>query len=166
MLTALHCAAQDLTRLLLGAMAMLTRATLQSRLHVVIEPSDQYLRHDQNDSTLSRRVGWASLARQLKKWFVCRPEKWSQPTSSRTASPQFSAGACPWETRNSTAVADLGHGRRKTECVPMRRQRTCASPDRTSAPYSKVARPSGAQVISQTPGWPCTRLTRRRGWKL
>jgi hypothetical protein len=46
MLTALHCTAQDLTRLLLSAMTMLTRATLQSSLHVVIEPPDQYLRHE------------------------------------------------------------------------------------------------------------------------
>jgi hypothetical protein len=53
MLTALYCAPQDLACLLLGAVTMLTCATLQSRLHVVIEPSDQYLRHDGNDSTLS-----------------------------------------------------------------------------------------------------------------
>jgi hypothetical protein len=45
-----------------------------------------------------------------------------------------------------------GQGRRKTECVPMRRHTTCASPDRISGPYPKVARPSGAQVISQTLG--------------
>lgn len=49
-------------------------------------------------------------------------------------------------------VADPGQGRRKTGCVPMRRQMTCASPARTSAPYTKVARPSAAQVISHTPG--------------
>jgi hypothetical protein len=53
MLAALHCATQDLARLLLGAMTVLTRATLQSRLHVVIEPSNQDLRHDRKDITLS-----------------------------------------------------------------------------------------------------------------
>jgi hypothetical protein len=37
---------------------MLTRAALQSRLHVVIEPSDQDLRHSSNDSTISVR-SWA-----------------------------------------------------------------------------------------------------------
>ena len=63
--TALYCAAQDLACLLLGAVAMLTCATLQSCLHVVIEPSDQDLRHDTNDSTLSRYLGQASLVRQL-----------------------------------------------------------------------------------------------------
>jgi hypothetical protein len=65
MLTALYCAAQDLACLLLGAVTMLTCATLQSCLHVVIEPSDQDLRHDRNDSTLSRDFGQASLVRQL-----------------------------------------------------------------------------------------------------
>jgi hypothetical protein len=46
MVTALYCAAQDLARLLLGAVTMLTRATLQSRLHVIIEPSNQDLCHN------------------------------------------------------------------------------------------------------------------------
>ncbi len=45
MLTALYCAAQDLACLLLGAVTMLTGTTLQSCLHIVIEPSDQDLRH-------------------------------------------------------------------------------------------------------------------------
>jgi hypothetical protein len=36
MLTALYCAAQDLACLLLGAVTMLTCATLQSCLHIVI----------------------------------------------------------------------------------------------------------------------------------
>jgi hypothetical protein len=36
MLAALYCAPQDLARLLLGAVTMLTCATLQSCLHVVI----------------------------------------------------------------------------------------------------------------------------------
>lgn len=45
----------------------------------------------------------------------------------------------------------------------MRRQITCGSPAITSVPYSNVARPSGAHVISQTPGRPCTRLTRSPG---
>jgi hypothetical protein len=61
MLTTLYCAPQDLACLLLGAVTMLTRATLQSCLHIVIEPSDQDLRHNENDSTLSRYVGQASL---------------------------------------------------------------------------------------------------------
>jgi hypothetical protein len=65
MLTALYRAAQDLARLLLGAVTVLTCTTLQSRLHVVIEPSDQDLRHDRNDSTLSHYAGQASLVRQL-----------------------------------------------------------------------------------------------------
>jgi len=39
------------------------------------------------------------------------------------------------------------YGRRKTAWVPIRRQITCA-PSPCDAPYSKVARPSGAQVIS------------------
>jgi hypothetical protein len=60
MLTTLYCAPQDLACLLLGAVTMLTCTTLQSCLHVVIEPSDQDLRHDANDSTLSRDVGRAS----------------------------------------------------------------------------------------------------------
>ncbi len=38
-----------------------------------------------------------------------------------------------------------------SSCVPTRRQVTCGSPGRCSGPYSKVARPSGAQVISHTP---------------
>jgi hypothetical protein len=46
MFTTLHCAAQDLARLLLGAVTMLACAALQSRLHVVIEPSNQDLRHN------------------------------------------------------------------------------------------------------------------------
>jgi hypothetical protein len=79
MLTALYCAPQDLACLLLGAVTMLTCATLQSCLHIVVEPSDQDLRHGKNDSTLSRYVGQASLVRQLWNWFVCQPEKWSQP---------------------------------------------------------------------------------------
>jgi hypothetical protein len=65
MLTALYCAPQDLACLLLGAVTMLTCATLQSCLHVVIEPPDQDLRHDRDDSTLSRCVGQANLVRQL-----------------------------------------------------------------------------------------------------
>jgi len=64
MLTALYCAPQDLSCLLLGAVAMLTCATLQSCLHVIIEPSDQDLRHDKNDSTLSRYAGLGELVRQ------------------------------------------------------------------------------------------------------
>jgi hypothetical protein len=46
---------------------MLTCATLQSCLHVVIQPSDQDLRHDGNDSTLSHRVGQASLASEYAR---------------------------------------------------------------------------------------------------
>jgi hypothetical protein len=65
MLTALYCAPQDLACLLLSAVTMLTCATLQSCLHVVIEPSDQDLRHGKKDSTLSRYVGQATLVRQL-----------------------------------------------------------------------------------------------------
>jgi hypothetical protein len=53
MLTALYCAPQDLACLLLSAVPMLTCATLQSCLHVVVELSDQDLRHGKNDSTLS-----------------------------------------------------------------------------------------------------------------
>ena len=48
-------------------------------------------------------------------------------------------------------------GRRKMSWVPIRRQMTCGSPW-ISSTYSNVARPSAAQVISQTPGQPCTRL--------
>lgn len=40
---------------------------------------------------------------------------------------------------------------------------TCGSPGRRSRPYSKVARPSGAHVISQTPGQPFTVFTRKLG---
>jgi hypothetical protein len=76
-LTALYCAPQDLAYLLLGAVTMLTCATLQSCLYVVVEPSDQDLRHDRNDSTLSRYVGQANLVRQPLNWFVCRQEKWA-----------------------------------------------------------------------------------------
>jgi hypothetical protein len=52
-------------------------------------------------------------------------------------------------------------------CPPMRRQMTWGSPGRTSWPYMKVARPSGAQVRLQTPGCVSTRWTRRpgRGWR-
>jgi hypothetical protein len=62
MLTALYCAPQDLACLLLGAVTMLTCATLQSCLHVVIEPSYQDLRHGEDDSTLSRFVWLASAS--------------------------------------------------------------------------------------------------------
>ena len=62
MLTALYCAPQDLACLLLGAVTVLTRATLQSCLNVVVEPSDQDLRHGKNDSTLSQYLGQASLS--------------------------------------------------------------------------------------------------------
>ena len=40
------------------------------------------------------------------------------------------------------------HGSRKMSCVPMRRQMMCGSPGVTDAPYEKVARQSGAHVIS------------------
>jgi hypothetical protein len=65
MLTALYCAPQDLACLLLSAVTVLACATLQSCLHVVIEPSDQDLRHGKSDSTLSRYVDQATLVRQL-----------------------------------------------------------------------------------------------------
>lgn len=42
------------------------------------------------------------------------------------------------------------YGSLNTAWVPTRRQITCGSPARTSAPYSNVARPSGENVISQT----------------
>jgi hypothetical protein len=46
-----------------------------------------------------------------------------QPTSSRTARRGCRAGGCRWATRSSARrVAHAGQGRRKTECVPMRRQ--------------------------------------------
>src|SRR6266852_3473338 len=35
---------------------------------------------------------------------------------------------------------------------PTRRQMMCGSPEVVSSPYSKVARPSGAHVISKIPG--------------
>src|ERR1700693_1205781 len=41
----------------------------------------------------------------------------------------------------------------------------CGSPVRTLRPYSKVARPSGAQVSSKTPAAPRTPFTRRRARK-
>jgi hypothetical protein len=44
---------------------MPTCATLQSCLHVVVEPSDQDLRHGKKDSTLSRHAGQAILVRHL-----------------------------------------------------------------------------------------------------
>jgi hypothetical protein len=59
MFTTLHCVAQDLARLLLCAVAMPARATLQSCLHVIVEPSDQDLRHEVNDSTIS--LTWEKL---------------------------------------------------------------------------------------------------------
>jgi len=59
----------------------------------------------------------------------------------------------------------LGQGRVKMSCVPMRRQTMWASPSRTVDPCSKVARPSSAHVISNTPAAPWTRLTRRPGRK-
>jgi hypothetical protein len=65
MLIALYCAPQDLACLLLSAVTMLTCATLQGCLHVVVEPSDQDLRHGKNDSTLSRHAGQAILVRHL-----------------------------------------------------------------------------------------------------
>src|SRR6202042_2968291 len=43
------------------------------------------------------------------------------------------------------------HGRRKTSCFPIRRQ-PCSC-RRISSPYSTVARPSAAQLVSQTLGW-------------
>lgn len=42
----LHRGADDLTRLLLGAVAVTARATLQRRLDVIVEPPDQDLCHD------------------------------------------------------------------------------------------------------------------------
>ena len=51
----------------------------------------------------------------------------------------------------------------KMSCVPTLRQITCGSPGRISSPYCQVARPFGAQVISNTPGAPSTPLTRRPG---
>jgi hypothetical protein len=60
MFTTLHRVAQDLARLLLGTVTMPTRATLQSHLHVVIEPSNQDLRHNAKDSTIS--LAWKNPA--------------------------------------------------------------------------------------------------------
>jgi hypothetical protein len=57
----------------------------------------------------------------------------------------------------------LAHGRRKTSCVPIRLQMMWASRWISSPYYSNVARPSPAQLISHTPAWPCTRLTRSPG---
>jgi hypothetical protein len=45
--------------------------------------------------------------------------------------------------------------------VPIRRQMMCGSRATMGAPYSKVARPSSAHVISKIPVAPCTPLTRR-----
>jgi len=56
------------------------------------------------------------------------------------------------------------YGWRKILCVPTRRQTTCDTPGRRSGSYSKVARPSGAHVISHTPGQPWTPFTRSPGW--
>jgi hypothetical protein len=55
------------------------------------------------------------------------------------------------------------YGWRKMSWVPTRRHFTCGSPGRRSGPYSKVARPSGAHVISQTPGQLWTLFTRKPG---
>ena len=52
-----------------------------------------------------------------------------------------------------------------SSCVPIRLQMMCGSP-RISSPYSNVARPSAAQVNSQTPGYPWTRLIRSVGWNV
>jgi hypothetical protein len=54
----------------------------------------------------------------------------------------------------------LGHGRRKMSCVPIRLHTMCGSP-RISSAYSKVARPSAAQLSSQTPAYPWTRFNHR-----
>lgn len=43
--------------------------------------------------------------------------------------------------------------------MPTRRHTTCFSPGRISSPYSNVARPSSAHVISQMPLVPPTRFT-------
>jgi hypothetical protein len=51
-----------------------------------------------------------------------------------------------WASRGRYEKASQGHGRLKMSWVPIRRQLMCAWPGLTSSPYSKVARPSGAQV--------------------
>lgn len=48
----------------------------------------------------------------------------------------------------------------RTLWAPIRRQMTCGSPSLTGTPYTKVARPSSAQVISKIPPAPLTPLTR------
>ncbi|MGH3801995.1 MAG: hypothetical protein ACRDTD_18040 [Pseudonocardiaceae bacterium] len=53
--------------------------------------------------------------------------------------------------RSGQPQARCAYGRLKMSCEPIRRQITCRSPGRCSGPNSKVARPSGAQVISHTP---------------
>jgi hypothetical protein len=54
----------------------------------------------------------------------------------------------------------VAHGSLRIACVPTLRHTMWGSPSTTLWPYSKVARPSPAQVISKTPVAPFTPFTR------
>lgn len=83
--------------------------------------------------------------------FRSKPRVPPESSDATVREERHSEGRCDHRAQLPRATPRPTHGSRKMAWLPIRGQMMCASPGWTSSPYWKVARPSGAQAISQTP---------------